>query len=108
MRKLILYILVIVSAVLTPSERSDVGKLIPVELVFIYKEDSTIVIETETGDKGNGNTVEEAITDLHQCAAGLIFLDTAQYLLISRECVDQLEVMGRYLKDNTQIGRAHV
>lgn len=106
MKKFIIYIIVIASALIVPVERADVGKLIPVETVFVYREGEMTVVETETGNRGVGSTVDTAIQNLHETASGLIFLDTAEYLLVSEETVGLLSDMAGYLKETTRVCKA--
>lgn len=67
----------------TPVKGTDVGKLLPVELVSLRREGETLRMETDTGDFGMGDTLEEAMEDLKRTAQGQIFLETADYLLLS-------------------------
>lgn len=66
-----------------PHPAVDVGKLEPVALVQITAEDTGIRVETDTGAWGDGASLSEAVEDLRQGADGIVFLDTADYLLLS-------------------------
>lgn len=103
MKRVVIYLLAAITAILVPVERSDVGKLIPVELVFLYREENTFVVETDTGNLGTGQTVRQAVKNLHETAEGEIFLDTADYLLIEETVEDQLEEIGGYLKRSARV-----
>lgn len=98
MKKIVTYIIVTALALLVPEYGTDVGKLIPVELVFLYKEGEKIVIETDTEDIGRGKTVDEAVRNLTDTTPGEIFLDTADYLLVSEDALVHLNEMNGYLK----------
>ena len=65
-----------------PHPARDVARLEPVQAVFIYQEDGTLFIETDTGAAGSGNTLTEAAADMKASASGEIFLDTAEFLLL--------------------------
>lgn len=106
MKRILLYIIVIAAALIIPERGTDVGKLQPVELVFLYKDEGAIVLETDTGDMGRGSTVEEAYRDLENTTPGTLFLDTAQYLLIARSARTLAPQMTRYLKRNTRVCQA--
>lgn len=69
---------------------TDISDLEPVELVFVSAGESGIRIETDTGAKGSGKDVEEAIAELHAAAPAAVFLDTAQYLVLAGEAEDCL------------------
>ena len=55
------------------------------ETVFIQKLENGIVIETDSGDRGAGATMKQAAEDLKEKADGVIYLDTADYLILNRE-----------------------
>lgn len=62
---------------------TDVAKMEPVELVWLMPARGGIVIQTDTGSDGWGKSVIEAVEDLKQTATGEIFLETAEYVLLS-------------------------
>ena len=100
MKRLIGYILILLLSLTVPEYRTDVAKLIPVEVLYLYEEQG-IVIETDTGNVGQGNTLEEAIDHMKETASGVIFLDTAEYLLVTDEGF--LEGAGKYLKGTVRV-----
>lgn len=98
MKRIVIYSILLASALLVPVERLDVGKLKPVGLVQIYKDADAIVIVTDSDDSGVGYTLAEAFTNLKETTAGAIFLDTADYLLIDQVFIKEIETLGKYLK----------
>lgn len=66
-----------------PHPARDVAKLEPVQAVYIYEKDGALCIETDTGATGTGATLTEAAADLKAGAAGEIFLDTAEFLILA-------------------------
>lgn len=90
-----LYMLVLgAMAVLFPGRGTDVGELLPVELVRLRVEDGIYQAATDTGDLGTGPSLADAMEDLREGASGEIFLETADYLLLSedtKECWDGLK-----------------
>ena len=54
----------------------------PVSLVRVEKLETGILVETDTGTKGEGQDFLTAIADLHDGAASVVFLDTAEWLLL--------------------------
>ena len=54
----------------------------PVSLVRIDRSGAGILVETDTGVKGQGEDFLAAIADLHDKAAAVVFLDTADWLLL--------------------------
>ncbi len=105
MRRWIVYALVVALVLLlSPVEKTDVGELKPVELLYIcYEESGRLSVETDTGDLGTGGTLEEALLDLKQSASGNIFLDTADYLILGENAVSQLPRLWELLRPATQV-----
>ena len=66
-----------------PHPARDVGKLKPVRVVFLYIEGEHLRIETDTGDSGTGVDLRSATENLRRSADGEIFLETAEFLLLS-------------------------
>lgn len=66
-------------------QEMDIGKLQPVELIHIYKETNAVVVRSDAGDLGIGNTLPLALEDMKQTATGEVFLETIDYVLISED-----------------------
>lgn len=91
------------AAILVPTSDVELGELKPVETISLRYCDEMLVIETDTEDIGTGNTVEEAVKSLHESTAGRIFLDTAEFLVVEREAVNQIERLRPRLKGNVSV-----
>lgn len=103
MKKIVLYAVLLGATLLVPVQGTDVGKLIPVELLWIYKEDDAVVIDTDLGESGTGATVASAIENLKSTTAGIIFLDTADYLLVDDGARVEGAALGNYLKSSVRV-----
>lgn len=103
MKKILLYILLLGAALILPLEGTDVGKLLPVELVQLDKVGDTVVVSTDVGAAGVGDTVEAAIHDMGRTTAGIVFLDTADYLLVTESAMEEVEDIGKHLKRSVRI-----
>lgn len=105
MKRWIVYALVMGLALLVwPVEKTDVGELKPVELLYIsYSDENRVLVETDTGDWGTGDTLDAALSDLKATASGNIFLDTADYLVIHRNAVTLLPQLWDILRPATQV-----
>ena len=66
-----------------PHPARDIGKLKPVRVVYLYIEGERLHIETDTGDSGTGVDLSSAAENLRRNADGEIFLETAEFLLLS-------------------------
>lgn len=86
-----------------PLERLDVAKLRPVQVVSVYKQNDWVIIETDTEDIGIGLTARDALKNMEDTTAGVIYLDTAQYLLLSKDAEKAVEELRDALKPDTQI-----
>ena len=85
-----LFCLTIILVILTgtnslPFRGTDVGKLHPIEVLYVEWVEGQCEISTDTGITGRGRTVEEAAADLHRVTPGYVFLETANYLLLSSQ-----------------------
>lgn len=102
MRK-ILYIAILTLTCFAPVEPLDIAELLPVEAVAVYTDRNDIVLETDTGNIGRGATVEEALADLKTETPAVIYLDTAEYLLVSEDTLLVLEDIAKLLKPKVKV-----
>lgn len=103
MKRIILYCLILAAALLVPVKGNDVGRLRPVQVVLVKMDGQNVVIETDTQDKGMGETAESALQNLKDTTAGIIYLDTAKFLLVEHEALEQVEQLRDDLKPSVEI-----
>ncbi|HIQ77484.1 MAG TPA: hypothetical protein IAB79_08610 [Candidatus Faecousia excrementipullorum] len=82
---------------------TDVARLRPVELISVSQEENQILLETDTGDSGRGQTLELALEDLYDSTPGEIFLETAEYLLITPEGQSLLPELTKTLRPSCKV-----
>lgn len=82
MKRWILYAVALAMLGLSPFRGMDIGKLSPVQTVWLTEDKGQICMQTDTGDFGIGADVKEALHNLNKSAAGIVFLETADYLVI--------------------------
>lgn len=70
-----------------PHPARDIAKLDPVRAVYITIENDRMYLETDTGDAGSGWDLTEAAQQMKAAAAGEIFLETAEYLILDPKVV---------------------
>lgn len=99
----VLYILIIILTFLAPVQRLNVAKLQPVEAIAIYTEQDTVIIKTDTEDMGIGETALQALQDLKETAPAVIYLDTAEYLLIAPGAEKYAEELKTHLKTTVKV-----
>ena len=82
---------------------TDISVLIPVETVWVGIEGNEIRLETDTGEVGRGTTVATALENLKSKAAGNIFLDAADYLIVEKGREDLLRAFCTILRPSCMV-----
>ena len=82
---------------------TDIGRLRPVEVVQLYEKNGLLFLETDTGDAGWGMTLEQAANKLRETTPGKIYLDTADFLLISDLDDQETEALKGILKPSIRL-----
>lgn len=103
MKRYLVYGLILAATLVIPVKRTDVGKLQPIQTVAVYVTDNGYTVQTDTGDVGVGETVALAIENLERTTAGVAYLDTAEFLLVSEDEVSVVEEMKSILKPSVQL-----
>lgn len=102
MRK-VLYAAILALLFAVPLERVDVAKLLPIRAVVIYVQDETVVLETDTQHTGRGEDAIAALKDLKQNTSSVVYLDTAEYLLIAPGAEEYAESLRSELKPSVKV-----
>ncbi len=105
MKRIMIYALIFAVVLAVPVERTDVGRLRPVETVMVYKRGEDLVIRTDTDDMGIGPDAATAFVNLKSTTPAVIYLDTADFLLVSDEAIDQVEQLRQVLKPTVEMYR---
>lgn len=103
MKRIIIYIVILAAVIAAPVKQQNIGKMKPVQVVSVYKENDWIVVETDTEDRGMGGTVKQALQNLKDTANGIIYVDTAEYLLLSKDVLDIVEELRQELKPSVRL-----
>ena len=98
-----LWLLPLLLAAFLPSGGTDIGKLQPVQVVCLTRENGAMVIRTDTGDQGMGIDLPSAVEDLKGCAPGEIFMETADHLLLMPDCLPMVEELAQLLRPSCTI-----
>ena len=98
-----LYILIIIVMLTAPVRRLDVAKLQPVEAVAICVDRGAVIIKTDTDDMGRGKTAQQALENLKDTTAAVIYLDTAEYLLIGNGAEEYAKELKPYFKKSIKV-----
>ena len=103
MKRWIFYILLFAAAVLIPVDGTDVGKLHPVQAVSLGYHNEQVILKTDTGEIGRGETPELALVNLKQTAPAIIYLDTAEFLLVEENALNYVDPMRKLFKSDVGI-----
>ena len=103
MRKLV-YIVILMLLVFAPVDRVDAGKLLPVEALAVSVDGGQVVLMTDTGNRGTGATAQLALEDMKQKAAGILYLDTANFLLVAPGAETAAEELKEHMKRSVKTG----
>lgn len=101
--RILLYIVILLLLFMAPVQRLDVAQLEPVQTVAVSVQSGQVMIETDTGQQGSGETVADAVDKLEKATPGVIYLDTAQYLLITEDALFCAEELRPYLRSSTKV-----
>lgn len=101
--RIVAYVIILVSLLFAPVQSGEIAKLEPIQAVWLRTEGETVCLTTDTGDEGSGTTVEDALTDMKATSAGIVYLDTAQYLLVSQSAVNKIPAIGPYLRKSIRL-----
>ena len=106
MKRIVIYIIVLLLLTLAPVKGADIGSLHPVEILKIYEENREVYVQTDTGDWGKGATGQAALEHLKETTAGTIYLDTAKYLLLEEGTEAVAEEIRPLLKKSVRMCNA--
>ena len=102
MRK-VLYVALLVPLFFVPLHRVNIADLLPVEAVAIYMDGDRVVLETDTQHKGFGETAEQALASLKENTPAVVYLDTAEYLMVAPDAEAQVEGLRSHLKSTVKV-----
>lgn len=103
MKRIMIYIAALALLTLAPVKGADIGKLRPVEVVMVCKQEDTLVLSTDTGDVGQGTDALTALENLKATTPGTIYLDTAEYLLLAEGAEDAAQQLKSSLKKSVRV-----
>lgn len=103
MKRWLVYILALVLLAAFPFSGTDVGKLAPVEVVWLAEQNGQIYLQTDTGDVGRGEDVRSALQNMTATAYGTIFLDTADYLIVKHGQEELLQQVYDVLRPSCMV-----
>lgn len=103
MKKIILYIFIMIGTLLLPTEKQDVANLEPIQAVWLRSENEKLILQTDTEDIGIGRTVAEALADMKLHSPGIVYLDTAEYLLVDENATTHIQELNGILRKSVHV-----
>ena len=103
MKRVLISCLIVVLLYFIPVNGQDVADLEPIQTVWLSREGEQLLLKTDTEDVGRGTTVAAALTDMKIHSQGIVYLDTAQYLLVSETALDAVSEIRPYLKGKVRV-----
>ena len=99
----LLYLIVLGAALIVPLEKNNVGQLQPMEVLYVCRIGDMVILKTDTDDLGLGKTVAEAVRDLHETTPGIVYLDTADFLIVNENAKQNIGELELYLKPSVGV-----
>lgn len=107
MKRWLIYGAVFLAAILLMKEENrpgtDIAKLEPVRLLWAEEVGGGVCLETDMGQSGWGKDLESAVRDMEETASGQVFLDTAEYLVISPGVLKWMPELSQLLRSSCQV-----
>lgn len=103
MKRVPLYALLLALTICAPVRRVNVGQLEPVEAVFAVREGDLLTLTTDTDAQGSGSTAEAAYEAMKKTTPAVVYLDTAEYLLLSRSAMEDVQALRKLLRPSVKV-----
>lgn len=103
MKRFALYGLLLALVWIIPVERTDVAQLQPIEVIAVTKMGEMVILETDTEDIGIGRNAAEALENMQKTSPAVIYLDTAQFLLVADGAEEETAFLQKELKKSTKL-----
>ena len=70
---------------------TDAAKLLPARVLVIEERDGAVRVSSDNGAAGSGETLAAALQQMERSAGGVLFLDTAEHIVLLRPTQALLE-----------------
>lgn len=78
-----------------PRTGADAAELLPAQVLVIARENGQITVESDNGASGTGATLPDALDSMGKSAAGTLFLDTAEHIVLLQSARELLPAAAR-------------
>ena len=82
---------------------TDIAKLEPAQVLWVEESAGYVSVSTDIGQSGRGTDLAAAVRDMEQAASGTVFLDTAEYLLLSPSAEEWLPELAELLRGSCRV-----
>lgn len=103
MKRIVIYCAILALLYLVPVNGQNVADMEPIQAVWLTYAEDQLQLITDTGDIGSGATVAEALADMKDKSLGIVYLETAQYLLVSEKAQNVIMQIKPYLKGKVKV-----
>ena len=103
MKRWVFILCAILGMHLLPGGGTPLEQLEPVELLLVLPADPGVILLTDTGDMGEGETLALALEDLEEHAEGKIFLETAEQLVVTEKTLWALPELTELLRPAAEV-----
>ena len=95
--------MVLALVIAAPARPTNISKLLPMRAIGIYKEESWFRIETDTGNRGFGGTVTQALRNMKDTASGIVCLDTVEFLIVTKDTQKEVAELESELRPSVRL-----
>ena len=85
------------------SSGSDVADLDPVRALYVDAVDGRVLVETDQGAWGSGETLEMALQDMDRSWASEVYLETSEFLVVSERTQGRVGELWRVLRPSCEV-----
>lgn len=103
MRRWMIMLAALLVVSLLPSQGTELSRLRPAAVLMLRVDGKQITLETDMGDLGTGETLEDALRDLRDSAPGEVLLDTVENLILTESSRYLLPNLRRLLRPNVRV-----
>lgn len=103
MKQWFLYAVALALVIWSPFGKMDIGRLSPVETVWMEQRGESVYLYTDAGEIGYGESVQEVLQNLKSGSPGIAFLETADYLILKAGNENLLEQLSEALRPSCMI-----
>lgn len=103
MKRWLSMVIVISVFALLPSQGVELGMMRPAEALQIRSKENGVIVATDLGDKGVGDTLDEAIDNLVESSTGKVYLDTVQFLILDKASQAMTDEIKTFLRPSVNV-----